>query len=272
MSYADYANTVPSGIQALISVLLTAGISVLLVGIFHKQLIQLAQEPERAEDETGPYIPASYFLSGRIIQVTSIAFVFLFGFTVSQFVINARNADEATQLEAQYWSRSMMTAESIPAAAGGPDIVAALETYRTIVLQDEWPLMEQGNQLGTYDDQRRAATQLTAATSTAQDLGATETSGWDALTSSIDDLLTNGSNRISYVPSQSATNLIFAVILLGSVSLAMTAIYQPARRTINMVLIGIMGGVYGFMFYVVAELSNPYQGGGAIQSLLGFLS
>lgn len=271
MSYASYADSVPSMVQLLISMVFTAGLSILLVGLFHKQLIALAQEPHHDKESGEPYVPPAYHLSGRIIQVTSLAFVFLFSFTVGQFVINSRGADSATQLEAQYWSRLQITAEAVPAAQGGDLIRDAAANYRAVVLDQEWPLMARGDQRGAYQLQGEAATTVTEAISRAKEMGADQTEGWDAMTSAVDDMLTNGSARISYVPNQNAVSLSLAVIVLGAVSLAMASIYQPTRRRINMVLIGIMGAVYGFMFYLVVELSNPYQGGGAITSLLALM-
>jgi hypothetical protein len=49
----------------------------------------------------------------------------------------------------------------------------------------------------------------------------------------------------------------------------MTAAFQPARLRINLALIAIMGGTYGLLFYFTVELSNPFQGGGAIPPILG---
>lgn len=254
------------------AIVLTSGISMLFVGVLHPQLINLAQEPRHGEDDAGPRVPESYYLSGRIIQVTSLAFVFLFTFTVGQFVINTRNADEAVQLEAQHWSRAMGTAQTIPAAQGGTGLVTALQNYRTVVQDQEWPLMTRADQMGAYELQAETAKALTKATQDARDLGAEDLPNWDPFTASVDELLYNGSSRISYVPNQTAVGLVITVLTLGIVSLATTAIYQPARRRINMVLIGIMGAVYGFMFYMVVELSNPYQGGGSLQSMLTLFS
>lgn len=267
MNYAEYAATVPTAVQVLISIALAAGISVLLVRLLHRQIIAIAQKDDD-DDETTPKVPPSYYLSGRIMQVTSIAFVFLFTFTAAQFVINTRNADEATQSEAQYWSRAMMQAHSVPAAQGGDDLVAALARYRTVVVDEEWPLMARADQWGAYEKQQEVSTLVSGAAQQAQGLGAGDLPGWGSLTSSIDDMLTSGSDRLAYVPSANAESLTLAVLALGVVSLAVTAVFQPTRRGINLVLIGIMGAVYGFMFYIVVELSNPYQGSSAIESLL----
>ena len=54
MEYADYALSTPTFVQLIASVVITAGISVLLVWVFHRQLLALAQEPESAEDDSAP--------------------------------------------------------------------------------------------------------------------------------------------------------------------------------------------------------------------------
>lgn len=270
MSYADYAASVPPGLQVLISVLVTVGVSVLLVWAFHGQLVQLAQEPEDPEDDS-PQPPASHHLSGRIIQVTSVGFMFLFTFTVGQFVISARSADAATQLEAQYFSRAVSSAEQLPSGAGGDEVLAALSRYRTVVLTEEWPLMQRGDAGGAYELQGMVSTDVAKALNLAQESGAAESPSWGTLSSSVDEMLTAAVDRLGDVPSRNAVSLTLTVFFLGVVSLAMTAIFQPARRRLNLILIGVMAGVYGVLFYVVVELSNPFQGIGSVTSLMEFV-
>lgn len=263
--------TVPSVIQGLISVLLTGGISVLLVWAFHAPLLKLANDPKHEEDDPSPKPPPSYHLSGRIIQVTSLGFVFLFSFTVAQFMLNSRAADKATQLEANYFARSLSFAEQLPANAGRDAMVGALANYKTAVVQQEWPLMQRGDAFGAYTIQEAALRDVSTAVSEASAQGAADSPIWDALTSSIDDMSSNASDRLAGIPGADAVNLIWVVIFLGAVSLAMTSIFQPARMGINLVLIGIMGGAYGVLFFMVVELSNPFQGTGAVTSLMAYM-
>lgn len=264
MTYADYALGTPTWVQFLLSVLITAGVSLLLVRVFHRQLLRLAQEPEHDEDDPTPEPPASHHLSGRIIQVTSLGFVFLFSFTVGQFVINYRNADTAVHLEAQYFGRALAGASQLPAEMGRDDVVSALEAYRTTVLDEGWPLMQRGDATAAYVVQSEAATMVTMAAARSAELGASETLGWGSFSSSVDDLLVTGTDRIGDVPNSNAVSLLVVTIFLGVMSLAMTAIFQPTRMGINLTLIGIMAATYGVLFFVVVELSNPFQGGGAI--------
>ena len=263
--------TVPPFVQALLSVVLTVGISVVLVWACHRQLLVLSEEPKHSEDDPTPKPPAAYYLSGRIIQVTSLGFVFLFTFTVGQFMLNARSADNATQMEAQYFSRALVSAQELPADMGRDRVVEALSEYRAIVVDQQWPLMERGDSRGAYDVQTKASTIVGAALGEAQDRGAADTPNWDILATSVDEMFTSATDRLGDVPRQHSANLVLTALMLGIVSLAMTAIFQPARLGMNIVLIGIMAAVYGILFYMVVELSNPFQGSGALTPLLNSL-
>ena len=269
MEYADYAANVPSAVQLLLAVLLTAGVSVALVAIFHRQLVAMAEEPEREDGDTSPEPPAADHLSGRIIQVTSVGFVFLFTFTVGQFVLNYRSADSASHLEAQYFGRALASAQQLPAEFGRETMVAALEDYRTMVVTEQWPLMERGDAPGAYAAQAQANARLFAAAGNSLSMGASELPVWGPLSASLDSMLLAANDRLGDMPNANAVRLVLVVIFLGAVSLAMTAVFQPARRGINLVLIAIMGGTYGLMFYITVELSNPFQGAGGIPPILG---
>lgn len=271
MSYADYVATVPTALQILISMLLTAGISVGLVWACHKPLIKLAQEPKREDDDTSPRIPASYFLSGRIIQVTGIVFVFLFTFTVAQFVVNARNADSGSQFEVQYYARAMAAAQNLPVEAGREAVVTALEDYRATVLDREWPLMQRADAMAAYAAQQEANQVIADALAVSEQSGGVDTLTWDPLSTAVEDMLTSATERLSNIPGRNTASLVLAVMFLGIISLALTAIFLPTRLGINLALIGLLGATYGFMFYLVVELSNPFDGQGGLVSMFEWM-
>lgn len=271
VDYADYAMSTPTVVQLALSMVVTAGISVLLVWACHRRLLEWAQEPKRDDEDDSPRPPASYYLSGRIIQTASVGFVFLFAFTVGQFVLNYRSADAASHLEAQYFSRALASSIQLPAEAGRDDIVAALEDYRRVVVDEQWPLMERGDGRAAYAAQSQVAASVSTALGASLALGASDYAVWDPLATSVDEMFVAANDRLGDVPTGTAVSLVLVVVFLGVVSLAMTAAFQPASLGINMVLIGIMGATYGLLFYMVVELSNPFQGAGAIPPILGFL-
>jgi hypothetical protein len=271
VDYADFAMSAPVLVQLAVSIALTAGISVLVVWALHRPLLKMAQEPKRDKEDPSPTPPESYHLSGRIIQVTSVGFVFLFTFTVGQFVLNYRSADTATHLEAQYFSRALASASQLPAGVGRDDLIASLEEYRRVVVDEEWPLMQRGDGFGAYAVQADVSAGVYDAAGAALSLGASDYAVWDPLSTAIDEMLVAANDRLGDVPTRNAVSLVLVVIFLGIVSLAMTAAFQPARLRINLALIAIMGGTYGLLFYMVVELSNPFQGGGGIPPILGML-
>ena len=264
MSYADYARDVPVTVQVILSVVLTAGISVGFVWIFHRRLLLIAQEPQRAPDDPTPKPPTPELLIERIIQVITFGFIFLFTFTMGQFILNARSAEATTQDEIVFYGRAITSAQDLPADAGRDAVLASLERYRVIVTEQQWPQMESGDVEGAYRSQAEAASAVADGIRVAQRAGAAESASWDVLTTAIDGMLTAASDRLSAVPSRSAATLLLTVLILGVLSLAMTAVFLPVRLKLNLVLIGLMGATYGFLFYVVVELSNPFQGNGSI--------
>lgn len=264
VSYADYAREVPVTVQVLISVLLTAGISVGLVRIFHRQLLAIAQGPQQGPDDHTPKPPSPELLIERIIQVLMFGFIFLFTFTMGQFIVNARNAEASTQDEIVFYGRAITSAQDLPADAGRDAMLQALERYGMVVSEQQWPLMEDGDFAGAYALQAEAASAVADGVRAAQSAGAAEAASWGVLATAIDEMLLAATDRLSTVPSSSAATLLLTVLILGVLSLAMTAVFLPVRLGLNLVLIGLMGATYGFLFYVVVELSNPFQGNGSI--------
>lgn len=264
MSYADFALSVPTPLQALLSVVLTAGIAVGLVWVLHPRLVLIARGPERAADDTSPKPPSPDNLIDRILQVVTFGFIFLFTFTMGQFIINARNAEAATQDEIQYYQRSLASAQGLPAGEGRDAMVGALVQYRTVVADVEWPLMEAGDAQGAYRAQAAAASGVAQGVRAAQQAGADSSEAWGVLATSLDDMLNAASDRLAAVPTRSSSTLVLVVLLLGILSLAMTSIFLPVRLGLNLALIGLMGATFGFLFYIVVELSNPFEGNGAV--------
>ena len=133
MSYAEFAMTVPPLVQALLSVVLTVGISVVLVWACHRQLLVLSEEPKHNEDDPTPKPPAAYYLSGRIIQVTSLGFVFLFTFTSSSFFGFSLALPKRGISEAGLSVRPLHLVTALPSAA--PPALLAPPVQRRAQLQ-----------------------------------------------------------------------------------------------------------------------------------------
>ena len=265
VSYPDFVLTVPAWLRLLLAVLVTVGITVGLVALLHRRILEL--NDESGSDESEPRAPEMYYLSGRILSVTTMAFVFLLAFALGNLWSNHRAAEAATQAEIGDLTRVAAAAAYLPTSQGGP-IATAVENYAASVREVQWPLMQAGDVTGTAAVQTEASAALVEASAAAVAQGAADSPAWSALSSALDDALTNGSNRVAQVPTGRVLSIVLLVCALGIVNLAMIAVFQPARLRYHLFLIGVMATVTATLLFVLIESSNPYLGGGAVDPAL----
>lgn len=294
MTYAEFVLTVPAWVRFLIALTLTVGIALGFVAALHRRIIWLNDEgrhrppaddkkpqdegPDSVEDEGPdsvevgkaateqvPTPPEMFYLSGRIMSVTTMAFVFLLAFALGNLWTNHRAAEQATQAEVGDLTRVAAAARYLPPAQSEP-ILAAVETYATTVREVEWSLMQAGDGIGTGRAHGEAAGRLVEAAADAVANGAEDNPAWSPLSSALDDLLTNSSNRISQVPVQRTASIVLLVCFLGIANLAMIAAFQPTRLRNNLFLIGVLAAITATLMFVLVESSNPYLGSGAIDA------
>ena len=268
-------------VRWLIAVLITAGITLAMVRIFHQRALDFnarddvasdarkarmraaEKEAEKAGEDPPtepPLPPAMYNLSGRLLALTSTAFVFLLAFTFGNFWQNTKAATSATEAEAAYWVQAVVLAQPIPADQGGDLVRQALNDYRDAVAQTQWPLMQRGDASDTYRAQLEDGIALSKALLAANDAGASASPTWSDLTSTAGDMLEQGRYRIDSLPGQAAPGAILVVFVLGVATLALTAIFQPARLGANLAIMAIMASIVATLLFVVVETSNPYVG------------
>lgn len=263
VSYADFVLTVPAWLRLVLALLLTVGVTVGVVAMLHRRILAFNDEDEGSDEEQSPSVPPMYHLSGRIMSITTMGFVFLLAFALGNLWSNHRAAEQAAQAEVGDLGRIAAAASVLPQAQREP-IEAAVETYKATVRDVEWPLMQNGDAVGSAQVHAEAAADLIAAAAVAQASGAGDSPAWSPLTSAIDDVLTNGSNRISQVPTGRVLSIVLLVCTLGIANLAMVSAFQPARLRRNLFLIGVMATITAVLMFVLVEASNPYLGDGAI--------
>lgn len=266
----------PAIVRLTISIVLTVGISLLFVWAFHKQAVSLVyvkqpteQDPPRNGDPEELYEPGKTVdLAGRVIAIVMFAFVFLLAFTIGQFWNNVNQALDATQTESADYSRAMILAKALPADKGRDTLVTALEEYRTAVIQVEWPFLQAGDSDGAYRARTANGEMLAKQLRQASDAGAFSVQGESDLSSSIDDMLSDGTDRINALPDRSTTGLIYIIGFLAVMTLAVIGAFQLARLSMRLLLIGIAAAVVGALMFTLVELSNPYDGAEAVVPLL----
>ena len=120
--------------------------------------------------------------------------------------------------------------------------------------------MQRGDQAGAIQAHERAATAVVEAlvAATTSSGGNVESSTlWSPLTTAIDDTFTDGTDRLSVVPSSQTSSVVFPGLRAGVLDLAITTAFQPAPFRRNLFMIGTMAALIALLMFVVVEASNP---------------
>lgn len=268
MSFADLLNTVPPIVRLVLAVVITVGVSVLMVHIFHSRILAVNEAPKKAEGDDRDPPPGVKDISGRLIALTTFAFVFLLGFAFGQFWSTAKDARDAVTNEAIDYQRAVAAAKQLPADQSAV-IVSALEEYRQTIVDVEWPLMVNADTEALAEARFDAGEKLTEAFISVRD--AKEDPGnpvWSKASEAADDLLSDAIDRTNALPSPLAISIVLLVFVLGLMNLFAIALFQPARKKANLVVVAMMAALTGFLLFVLVEISNPYAGAGAVTSYL----
>lgn len=268
VSFADLLNTVPPVVRLAVAVVITVGLSVVLVHVFHSRILAINEPPKNAEGDDRNPPPGVKDISGRLIALTTFAFVFLLGFGFSQFWSTAKDARDAVTNEAIDYHRAIAAAKQLPPEQSAV-VLGALEDYRTTVVEVEWPLMVNADTQALTETRFAAGQQLTDALMSVRD--AKEDPGnpvWGTTAEAVNDLLSDAIDRTNALPSPLAISIVVLVFLLGLINLFAIALFQPARKKANLVVVAMMAAITGFLLFVLVEISNPYAGAGAITSHL----
>lgn len=260
MAFWDFLLAVPAPARLALSLAITIGISLLMVGLLYPRLLAIYAGGQKSF-ETHPGVNRPNDAVARFTPFMTIAFLFLAGLTVTQFWSNARIATDATSAEQASYARAVEYAGQIPADQGRDEILAALDAYRVSVTDQQWPLLQHAEASPAYDLQAEAVHAVRTAVTSSADAGAAQARVWDDLTAAVDDMSLAGTDRINSVPQGNTLMLLTLVLLLGVLNLVVLGIASPSTRGLSLLLMGFAGGVAGLIMFVAVELSNPYIAG-----------
>ena len=273
MSVATFLNDVPPVVRLFLALLVTVGITLLMVWLMHARCLALVSLDMSPADEGGehddstpeePRTPPARELAGRVLALTGVGIIFLFTFTFANFWNNAQAATTAVQNEEWAYSRALASAEALPSSVGTAAIVQALHTYAHSVQTDEWSLMRRADARGASHLHAQRADDVAKAVLAASNSDAAKSPAWSSMEGAISDMISDGSDRIMQLPGPSAPAAIFLIFVLGISNLAITAAFQPTRLRPTLVLMGLMATITGLLLFLVVEASNIYVGGGAL--------
>ena len=266
ISMTTFMTSVPPMLRLFLAIVLTVGITLIFMKVFRRQILQLAQEPEQIDGKGR--LPMLLDASASIIGLTTMAFVFFAAFGLSNFWTSTRAADTATQSEAVQYSTAFAYANTLTDPATKTAAVTALRGYRDNVVNVQQPLLENADNVGAYSAQSNAALQTGSVLLTAREKDPMKSPAW----ANIDDAFTNmtdyGFDRIRALPGHTAVGYIALILILGIVNLVLIAAFRPTTWGRNVFLMIFAATITAVMMYIVVEVSNPYDGSGAVHSIL----
>jgi hypothetical protein len=281
VTFSTFMVDVPPLLRLLLAVGITVGVTLLMVRLFHSRVLtlnakdELAKEARNARKQAAekagetfdePPLPTpSYELSGRVIGLTTTAFVFLLAFVFGNFWQASKAATAATEAEAAEFARARVVATKIAEDKGGPQLVAALDAYQNDVVEQQWPMLEQADSAAAYSALVAAGLPVADALLEASTAGADNAVEWDSLKTAVDDMFDQGRYRVDALPNRAAPGALAVIFILGITNLALVAIYIPARLGANLFLMGMMATITALLLFVVVEASNAYVGATAVQ-------
>jgi hypothetical protein len=267
VSFGEFLNTVPPIVRLVLAIVITAGVSMLCVHLFYSKLLEINTAPKKVNDDDPDPPPGVKDISGRLIALTTFAFVFLLGFGFSQFWSTAKDARDAVLNEATDYQRAVSAAQRLPSDQAQV-MTAALEKYRVSTIQTEWPLMLEADSSALAQARFGNAAQLTETMYAEKDSQDSSSSAWTQMTAAVDDLLSNAIDRSNALPSPLAVSMVLLVFVLGLINLVAIALFQPAHKKANLLVVGMMATLTAFLLFVLVEISNPYTGAGAVTAVL----
>lgn len=281
VTFSTFMVDVPPVLRLLLAIGITVGVTLLMVRLFRRKVLALNATDDIAKDarnarkqaaedagepfDEPPLPPPAYELSGRVIGLTTTAFVFLLAFVFGNFWQASKAATSATEAEAAEFSRARVVAAQLPADKGGPQLVAALEAYQQDVVDTQWPLLEQADSAAAYSTLLDAGLPVAQALLEASKAGADELPEWDSLKTAVDNMFDQGRYRVDALPNNAAPGALAVIFTLGIMNLALVALFIPARLGANVFLMAMMATITALLLFVVVEASNPYVGATAVQ-------
>ena len=267
MSFSAFMLDVPPWLRLLLAIVITVAASVVCVRLFHHHILRINTAPKKVNDDDPDPPPGVKDISGRLIALATFAFVFLLGFGFGQFWNTAKDGRDAVLSEATDYQRAVGLAERLPDDQSAA-LVSALEKYRQSITEVEWPLMEKADSAALVQARYDSGGALMTTILDTRPSDASSNPVWTNFESAIDDMLDDGVDRTNAIPSPMAVSIIFVVIVLGLTNLFAIAMFQPASRRWNLLVVGGMAALTAFLLFALVEISNPYTGAGAITPAL----
>ena len=267
VSFSEFMFEVPVQVRFLLAIAITVGLSLLLASFFYTRTLHLTQETEQPEGEW-PKIPEASGMVGRILALTSTAFVFLLAFTIAQMWGDSRDAETWNESMTVQFAQAGDAALGLPAGPERDGVINALNDFRTAVIDQQWPYLVRGDASGAREVHVDMVGNIVTAVAAAEQAGADKSPTWGSLTGSISDLASDNFERIGTIPYRGASQLMILVFFLGIANLVLTALFQPTRKRPYLFFVSVMATITAVLLFVMVEVSSPFAGTTGIVPML----
>lgn len=270
--YVQYMTVVPAAVRVLLGIAVTVGITLWICNHMYERALILNRQhakhgpsdaPGEAGEDTTGLVDAPE-LANRVLAITATAFVFLLAFALANFWSTSKDAHSAAQgsFSSGVQVRTIAQAFEPRHAQAVDDAVAE---YMRTVMTDVWPMLEQGHTPIAYRIQNLAGEEFSQQLAAVGRSGADQSPSWSTLTSSAQDMLTDGTQLVSDIPGRMVPSVLLVIAALAVFNLALTAAFHPTAKGSYLALMGCFAAVTALMVCVVVEVSSPFIGSGAIR-------
>lgn len=268
---ADIFVNWPPALVAVIWIGLAVAVTVFLARISHRWILhrhhselERVGAPQTDGEQVTPapgerITPTSSELAGHLIRFLGLAFVFMLGFALNNFWGSAKAAESASEAEVGNYLRVVAFARELPTDHGQAQLLAALDAYDQAA-DSQLPALQHNDAPSAYAAQNAASNDLLEQVVIVGGMGAAEDPMWSGITGSIDDMLTNGRERIDALPSASENRILLVLLILAVANLVMVGVFSPTTFGMTTVISGALAAVLALLLLLVVEASNPYWG------------
>lgn len=249
MDLNAFIQAVPSGVRLLIALAITLTITLVAARLMRGRRERILAVPEGKT-------PAEEMLNVAL-GVVLTAFVFLAAILIANFWGSLSVARSSVSNEQTAISQIAATLALIGEKDG--DMSKALKDYAAAAREIEGPALRNGDGATATASHNAVSQPVVAALASIKGKGTTVDEA--TITTGVKDLLTNGSLRMTALPTAHSTQIFIILGLIGMLGLALAVILVPESRPATLIVLVTLSFALTFLYFIVVEMANPYVSG-----------
>jgi len=201
--------------------------------------------------------------AGQVFTLVGGLQAVLVAFVLISLFDGASAAEDGSYTEADSIVAAVWAAESLPEQAR-EDISAQAQVYADTVINEEWPRMREGQEVGDKGWDELSELRRLVAAAPAEDEWAidqkTEASQqlWEAYKARQDRLNTASGGGVNSV-------VWFAMVAGAVMSLALPLLFGGPRPATHILIVSTLAATMTLLLFATQQLQNPYSGGAEVE-------